>query len=606
MKRLQSITFSCFAFSFLFISCEKGEQKEGTKLVQRSEKLATFFEDQHQLNLSLHPEERTYLGQKVDYDKWDDISEAFLQKENLLKEEALRYMKDSIAFDDLNANDQLNYTLFQNKLKNQIKGFQYRDYFYMVHQMRGVHSKIPSFLINMHRIDSIKDAESYIKRLEAAPKLLAQLEARLENSFAKGIMPPKFVFPKVIESCENLFKGMPFDSSERQSTLLADFTSKLASLEIPEDQKKEVIDSAQKVLQNEFAQAYQSLISFLKKWESKASEDAGVWKFPKGEAFYNYCLQYTTTTNMTSKEIHDIGLKEVARIHEEMRVIMKKVGYKGTLQEFFVFMKEDPQFYYPATKEGKAAYLAEAVAIIDSMKVQLDAIFITKPKADIIVKAVEPFREKAAGKAFYQSPALDGSRPGTYYANLYDMASMPNYQMEALAYHEGIPGHHMQLSIAQELENVPMFRKLSGYTVYAEGWGLYSEFIPKEMGFYQDPYSDFGRLAMELWRACRLVVDTGIHDMKWTREEGIAYYVSNTPNAELDAIKMVERHIVMPGQATAYKIGMLKILELRAKAKKALSEKFDIRQFHEVILTNGALPLNVLEDKVDQWIASVI
>jgi len=247
--------------------------------------------------------------------------------------------------------------------------------------------------------------------------------------------------------------------------------------------------------------------------------------------------------------------------------------------------------------------MAEATQIIDSMQTRLDELFITKPKAALKVKAVEPFREKSAGKAFYQDAAPDGSRPGTYYANMYDMASMPSYQMAALAYHEGIPGHHMQISIAQELTDIPQFRKFGSYTAYIEGWGLYSEFIPKEMGFYSNPYSDFGRLSMELWRACRLVVDTGIHTKHWTREEGIKYYTDNTPNAELDAIKMVERHIVMPSQATAYKIGMLKILELRKGAKEKLGDKFDIRKFHEVILSNGALPLDVLEDLVDDWVA---
>ena len=237
------------------------------------------------------------------------------------------------------------------------------------------------------------------------------------------------------------------------------------------------------------------------------------------------------------------------------------------------------------------------------MKSRLDELFIVKPKADLKVKAVEAFREKAAGKAFYQQPAPDGSRPGIYYANLYDMEAMPTYQMEALAYHEGIPGHHMQIAIAQELEDVPKFRKFGGYTAYVEGWGLYSELVPKEMGLYEDPYSDFGRLAMELWRACRLVVDTGIHAMKWTRQEGIDYYVNNTPNATSDGVKMVERHIVMPSQATAYKVGMLKILELREAAKEKLGDKFDIREFHDVVLKNGAVPLNVLEKFVDQWVA---
>jgi uncharacterized protein (DUF885 family) len=268
------------------------------------------------------------------------------------------------------------------------------------------------------------------------------------------------------------------------------------------------------------------------------------------------------------------------------------------------FMKEDKQFYKPNTPEGKQEYLDEAVALIDNMKARLDELFIIKPKADLVVKAVEPFREKSAGKAFYQQPAPDGSRPGVYYANLYDMMSMPTYQMEALAYHEGIPGHHMQIAIAQELEGVPKFRKFGGYTAYLEGWGLYSEFVPKEMGLYEDPYSDFGRLAMELWRACRLVVDTGIHAMKWTRQEGIDYYVNNTPNSTLDGVKMVERHIVMPSQATAYKIGMIKIIALREEAKQTLGDKFDIREFHDVVLKNGPVPLNTLEGFVNEWVAS--
>jgi len=365
-----------------------------------------------------------------------------------------------------------------------------------------------------------------------------------------------------------------------------------------------LIDKGIDGLLNGVLPAYSHLIKTLEEQEKVATNEDGAWKFPDGEAFFNNALKRTTTTNLTADEIHQLGLSEVARIHDEMRVIKNSVGYEGDLQSFFKFMKVDSQFYFEDSDEGRAAYMQEATVIIDSMQTRLDELFITKPKAALTVKAVEPFREKSAGKAFYQEPAPDGSRPGTYYANMYDMASMPSYQMAALAYHEGIPGHHMQLSIAQELTDIPKFRKFGSYTAYIEGWGLYSEFIPKEMGFYADPYSDFGRLAMELWRACRLVVDTGIHTKKWTREEGINYYTTNTPNAELDAIKMVERHIVMPSQATAYKIGMLKILELRESAKEKLGDKFDIREFHEVILSNGALPLDVLEDLVDDWVNS--
>jgi len=272
------------------------------------------------------------------------------------------------------------------------------------------------------------------------------------------------------------------------------------------------------------------------------------------------------------------------------------------LQKFFTFMRSDKQFKLPNTDAGRAVYLKNAVTAIDTMKASLDSMFIVKPKAELKVKRVEPFREKSAGRAFYQSPSLDGSRPGTYYVNLEDMNQMAVYELEALAYHEGIPGHHMQRAIAQELEGIPTFRKIGGYTAYTEGWGLYSEMLPKEYGFYTDPYSDFGRLSMELWRACRLVVDTGIHAKKWSRETAIDYLREATPSPELDVVKAIERYIVMPGQATAYKIGMLKILELRAKAKTALGKKFDIRNFHDVILKNGALPLSVLEEQVDGYI----
>ena len=302
-----------------------------------------------------------------------------------------------------------------------------------------------------------------------------------------------------------------------------------------------------------------------------------------------------------------MGLDEVARIHTEMREIMRQVNFDGDLKSFFTFMRSDPQFFYPNTDKGRAAYLAEATRVVDDMKSRLDELFYIKPKAEIYVKAVEPFREKSFGTfAYYQGPAPDGSRPGIYYANLYRMENMPKYKLEALAYHEAIPGHHMQIAIGQELEEVPKFRRFGGYTAYTEGWGLYSEFIPKEMGLYSNPYSDFGRLSMELWRACRLVVDTGLHHKRWTREQGIDYLNTNTDSTEESNIKAVERYMVWPGQAVAYKVGMLKILELRENARMALDDQFDIRAYHEVVLGNGAVPLDVLEQLVDKWIEETL
>ena len=592
--------------SFLMISCKEKNTKVYTEaeIASESKKVNDFFQKSFDNSVDMYPEFQTRLGIKKDYGKLNDNSPALEEKNLKINKEELVWLVDSVNVAALSKEALLSYKLFKQSVENNIEDYKYRLHNYPVNQMFGAQSGKPAFMINMHRIDDVKDAEAYISRLNGFKAYFDQLVENLKSREAIGVVPPKFVFDKVVQDSENILMGQPFDSSKKQSTLFKDFLGKINKLEIDTKTKTRLETQAKQALLTSVKPAYNGLISFMKAQKKRANSDHGAWKFPDGEAFFNTALKRTTTTDLTADEIHEIGLNEVDRIHGEMDAIRKNVGFEGSLQDFFQFMKTDKQFYYSEDKKGKEAYLKQAVQLIDSMKTRLDELFITKPKADIIVKAVEPFREKSAGKAFYNRPAADGSRPGIYYANLYDMESMPTYQMEALAYHEGIPGHHMQLAIQQELEDVPMFRKFSGYTAYTEGWGLYSELIPKEMGFYADPYSDFGRLAMELWRACRLVVDTGIHTKKWTRETGIKYYTDNTPNAELDAIKMVERHIVMPSQATAYKIGMLKILELRSKAKEALGDQFDIREFHEVVISQGAIPLNVLEDFVNDYIAS--
>ncbi|SEA29955.1 DUF885 domain-containing protein [Microbulbifer marinus] len=562
-----------------------------------------MFEDFFQEHLDRSPEFKTFLGIKEDYGKWNNLSPEFEQETHQINQRQLAELNklDPSKLDDAT---RLSLKLAKRNLKQDIDGYKWRLHTYPVNQMYAVHTGVASLLINQHRVDNVEDAEAYIARLNALPEHFAQLEKNLQERAEAGTIVPKFVFPYVISDAKNLISGAPFDDG-KDSTLFADFKGKVDKLEISDDKKEQLIGKAKSAMLSSVGPAYESLIDTLQQLEKRATTDDGAWKLANGDDFYNFRLNVYTTTDMTADEIHEIGLKEVARIHDEMREIMKKVGFEGSLQEFFEFMRTDDQFYYPNTEEGKKEYLDNATAIIDTMKGRLDELFITKPKADLIVKAVEPFREKSAGKAFYQRPAPDGSRPGIYYANLYNMKDMPTYQMEALAYHEGIPGHHMQLSIAQELQDIPKFRKFGGYTAYTEGWGLYSELVPKEIGFYQDPYSDFGRLAMELWRAGRLVVDTGIHNKKWTREEAINYLKENTPNPEGDVTKAIERYIVMPGQATAYKIGMLKIVELREKAKQELGDQFDVRAFHDTILANGAVPLDVLEELVDEWIAEV-
>ncbi|KPM77002.1 MULTISPECIES: DUF885 family protein [Pseudoalteromonas] len=606
---MRKLTFIAAAVSVALLGgCQQmQEQPKPAPSVQSQpvqseiDKANAFFEDTFNRDVMKSPIYQTYMGIKKDYDKWDDGSEERVL-EDFEQTKADLVALNAINRDLLDDATKVSYDLKKQDLENEIADFKWRHYNYPVNQMFGVHSMIPAFLINQHQIADVSDAKAYISRLNGVTTVIDQLIKDLEVRADKGIIAPKFVFPHVIDSSNNILRGAPFHDGE-DSTLLADFKRKVNALEIADSEKSALISDAEKALKAAVKPSYTKLINFLAQLEKRADDRDGAWKFPDGEAFYNNALARTTTTDLTAKEIHTIGLAEVARIHDEMREIKDKVGFKGDLKAFMQFMKTDKQFYYPNTAEGKQRYLDEATALIDNMKSRLDELFIVKPKADLKVKAVEAFREKAAGKAFYQQPAPDGSRPGIYYANLYDMEAMPTYQMEALAYHEGIPGHHMQIAIAQELEDVPKFRKFGGYTAYVEGWGLYSELVPKEMGLYEDPYSDFGRLAMELWRACRLVVDTGIHAMKWTRQEGIDYYVNNTPNATSDGVKMVERHIVMPSQATAYKVGMLKILELREAAKEKLGDKFDIREFHDVVLKNGAVPLNVLEKFVDQWVA---
>jgi uncharacterized protein (DUF885 family) len=576
------------------------------EITAESKKANDFFEKCWEETLSRHPVDESFYGIKTHYDQLEDLSDDKAAADEGVWERQLADLKKNIKFEALDAQTQLSYKLFEREAAREAEEFKYRFDIYPVSQMRGVHAQMPTFMINIHKIDDVKDADAYIARLSGFPKLFDQLLVNLKVREEKGVVAPRFVFPLVLDACHKIIKGRPFDSGPNDSPLLEDFRKKVTALSKADSAKRDrLVADAIKALNESVKPAYEKLIAFLEEQAKRATDDAGVWKFKDGAEFYESALHRTTTTNMSAKEIHETGLKEMARIQDEMNKIREKVGFKGDLQAFFKFMREDQQFRLPSNEQGRAKYLAMATDIIEAMKKRLDELFVTKPKADIVVKAVESFREKSAGKAFYQQPAPDGTRPGMFYVNLRNMQDNPTYELEALAHHEGIPGHHMQIAIAQELNGIPKFRKFShAYTAYTEGWGLYSELTPKEIGFYADPYSDFGRLSLELWRAGRLVVDTAIHSKRWTREQAIDYLVKNTPNTEADCTDSINRYIVMPSQATAYKVGMLKILELREKAKKSLGDKFDIRQFHEVVLSNGSVPLDVLEELVDHWIKS--
>ena len=574
------------------------------EIAAETTKANAFFERVFDENVARRPMFMTQLGMKTDYDKWDDLSEARALEDFELGVRQFAELKRTINFDLLDDQAKVSYRMFVRDAEHSIEGWRWRHHNYPLNQMSGLHSETPAFLINFHRVDNVADARAYIARLRGIPLLLEQLAVGVKIRAAKGVRPPRFVFPLVIDSCREVIRGEPFDASGKKSALLDDFEGKVDALkDVDAATKAQLLTDATAALTGTVKPAYEKLIALLQAHEQRTTTDDGAWKLPEGAEFYAYQLRGSTTTRLTAEEIHALGLREVARIHSGMEAIMRQVGFKGNLQAFFKYIKEDPKFYYPTTPEGKAAYMKRANEIIDTMRARLDEFFITKPKAPLVVKPVEPFREQGSAGAFYEQPAPDGSRPGAYYVNTIDMRGVPIFEMETLAHHEAIPGHHMQIAIAQELTGIPRFRKFGGNTAYVEGWALYAEYFPKEFGFYQDPMQDFGRLYDELLRAVRLVVDTGLHAKKWTREQTMDYFRKNTPNPERDIFTETNRYIVWPGQATAYKVGQLKILELREMAKKALGAQFDLREYHDLVLRDGAVPLDLLEENVRAWIA---
>ncbi len=577
----------------------QGDAVEGVEDVSAS--FQAFLAASYQQDMERFPFTASYRGVETNPGKWNSVSVAHEAETRRIRTQRLETL---LAFEKsaLSPAEQISWELYRSDLERRLAADEFDTQQYAIHQFYGPHTSVPSSLINVHTVKKAEDAENYISRINETAVLFDEVIEQMRIREQAGVFLADWAYPQMIEASNNVITGAPFDDGT-DSTIWADFKAKVTALELDSTQQEELLSRGKTALLESLKPAYSRLIFEIEHQGKLAPAYDGVWKLPEGEAFYAERLRWFTTTDLSADEVHNIGLREVDRLHGEMKAIMTQVDFEGSLAEFFEFMRTDPQFYYPNTDEGRAQYLAEATRLIDVMRAHLPEQFGIFPEAELKVKRVEPFRERSAGKAFYQRPAVDGSRPGIYYANLYEMADMPKYQMEALAYHEGIPGHHMQLAISGELQGVPEFQKHTTFTAYTEGWGLYSEAFPKSMGFYEDPYSDFGRLAMELWRAARLVVDTGLHSKRWTREEAIDYLLVNTPNPEGDSTKAIERYIAMPGQATAYMIGKLKLMELREKARVALGEKFDIRAFHDEVLKDGPVPLSILEVKVDMLIA---
>ena len=569
------------------------------------QRLEDFFTATWAEDLVRYPASASYLGVTDRQDQWNDVTESFQLASLAITRQRLDFLK-GIDTSQLSEDHLLSYRLYRLDLERTLAGAPFRHHRYVIHQFRGPHTSAVSLLINVHAINSVQDAEAYIARLNNLPLYFDGVVEQIQIRADKGLFLVDWMIPKIIESASNVLLGAPFDAGDEPSVIWADFNDKLDQLALAPAEINQLREDARSALFNAVQPAYQKLIAAVRSQQDHAMPEDGVWRFPDGEAFYANRLNVFTTTGLTAAEIHQAGLDNVERLHSDMRAVMAELGEEGDLTTFLTRVRSDQALRFPNTEEGRSAYLDAARTAIDDMAKRLPTYFGLLPRADLVVKRVEAYRERSAGKAFYQRPPSDESRPGIYYANLYDMNSMPKTDLEALAFHEGLPGHHLQLAIAAELSNVPEFQRHTRFTAFSEGWGLYSEYLAKEMGFYQDPYSNFGRLAMELWRAARLVVDTGLHHKQWTRQQAVTYLVANTPNTVYDCQRAIERYIAMPGQATAYMIGKLRIVELREMARQALGDRFDIRAFHDVVLGSGAIPLDQLEVHVQRLVQDVL
>jgi uncharacterized protein (DUF885 family) len=484
---------------------------------------------------------------------------------------------------------------------------QWRSHGY-VFDRGGPHTGLPNFLINQHQVGEPVDMEAYAARMRAlGPTMDVYLE-RAKASAAAGIRMPRFSYDQSLEEVRRLTSGAPFDGAT-DSALFADARTKVAALrsagKIDEASERRLLASVAEAMTGSMKPAYERLGAWLESDREQASaEPQGAGALPDGAAYYNAMLRLQTTTDMGADAIHELGLSEVRRIRGEMEVLKGAIGFTGSLEDFFVHLREDDRFYVSNDDSGRAAYLRMAEGYLAAMKARLPEQFGRLPSAELVVRRVESFREEPGGAAHYSPSAEDGSRPGIFYVHLADTRATPIYEIEGTAYHEGWPGHHMQIALAQEMSGQPQFRNHAFYGAYGEGWGLYVERLAKEMGFYQDPYSDFGRLGREIWRAIRLVVDTGIHAKGWSEAQALEFYTANSPQPIGKIRSEIRRYFVNPGQATSYKVGMQHMLALRDRAKTALGARYDQRRFHDMVLGQGSVPLPVLEAQVARWIAA--
>lgn len=567
-------------------------------------RLNEFLDAVFERRLAESPEWESELGRKTERQgRWDDPSDAAAEERIARVGEDLTRLRVEFDREKLDHPSQLSYDLFVYDCELEIANHAFRDHAYVVDQFNGQLSGLLTVLQNNHAIDTIADAEAYVSRLVGIEGVLTELARQLRHRAENGVIPPAFSFPDVIADATAMSSGAPLEG-EGENALWSDFREKLAALDAEPSTKVSLAESARLALTGPYRRGFEALLAELRRLQPLAAENRGVWSLPRGEAYYANRIVEHTTLELSAEEVHAIGLSEVARIQEEMRAIQQRAGVEGDLSAFFEFIRTDPDNYYEDSDAGRERFLEDARQQVAEIYDVVGEWFHRVPEAGLEVRRVEPWRENSVSIAFYNSPSQDGSRPGVYYANLGDMPSVQKYVFTAITYHESVPGHHFQIALAQELDGLPMLRRFGGYGAYIEGWALYGEKLAREMGFYADPLHDFGRLQNELWRAVRLVLDTGIHAMRWSRERAIAYFRENTPLSEGNIVTEVERYFVNPGQALSYKMGMLEILRLREKARRDLGGAFDIRDFHEVVVGSGSMPLPVLEAQVERYIAA--
>jgi uncharacterized protein (DUF885 family) len=566
-------------------------------------KLLDFFSKSFTRELEESPEFMTSLGMKKRYGEWNDYSSDYAERSYRDTAADLDFMRTKIDRNALSGPMRVSYDVFHFRNAQRVANFPFRYHNYDVSHFGGPQQNVPNLLINQHRIDDVADAEAYIARIAATDKLIDQSIGLMNEAKAKGITLPRFSYALMIDDARKVAMGAPF-AGKGENEIFADFRKKVEKLNVGAATKSKLIADAQSALTQKLGPAYAAFVAAAQAIAATVKGDHGVGTLPDGKAFYDERTAYHTTVKMPATDIHKLGLSEVARLSADMRKLKAKLGFKGSLKAFYADLRTNPRYLYPNTDAGRADYLARALELENQANAALPSVFGTLPKAGISVKRMEPFLESGQTIAFYNQPSPDGARPGIVFYNLASMATLPKWQMAPLAFHEGIPGHHLQISIAQETKNIPDFRKYSFFTSYVEGWALYTETLAAEMGLYKDTLDNIGRITMELWRACRLVVDTGIHAMGWSRNRSIDYFLANTALTRDNIVREIDRYFVYPGQACAYQIGKNKILELRERAKAELGPRFDIRAYHDTVLENGALPLPVLESIVGDWVRS--